>query len=69
MLEKALGHHRAGRLAEAETIYRQILAVDAQHADSLHLLGMLEHQRGHHDIAIEMIRAAIAVNQNVAVVN
>jgi tetratricopeptide (TPR) repeat protein len=66
MLEKALGHHRAGRLAEAETIYREILAVDAQHADSLHLLGMLEHQRGHHDIAIQMIGAAIAVNPNVA---
>jgi tetratricopeptide (TPR) repeat protein len=62
MLETALGHHRAGRLAEAETIYRQILAVDAHHADSLHLLGMIEHQRGHHEMAISMIRAAIASN-------
>jgi len=57
-----LGLHRAGRLAEAEAIYRQILATDARHADSLHLLGMIEHQRGLHAAAIEMIRAAIAVN-------
>lgn len=62
MLENALRHHRAGRLAEAEIIYRQILAIDGQHADSLHLLGMLEHQRGHHDTAVELIRRAIAVN-------
>jgi tetratricopeptide (TPR) repeat protein len=66
MLENALGHHRAGRLAEAEVIYRQILAIDAQHADSLHLLGMIEHQRGRHDLAVAMIRQAIAINQNEA---
>ncbi len=35
--------------------------VDAQHADSLHLLGMIEHQRGHHEVAVEMIGQAIAV--------
>ena len=66
MLETALGHHQAGRLAEAETIYRQILAVDADHADSLHLLGMIEHQRGRHEIAVSMIRSAIAINQTEA---
>jgi tetratricopeptide (TPR) repeat protein len=66
MLEIALGHHQSGRLAEAEAIYRQILAVDSDHADSLHLLGMIEHQRGHHEIAVSMIRSAIAINQTEA---
>jgi len=65
-LKEALRHHRAGRLAEAETIYRQILAFDAQHPDGLHLLGMAEHQRGRNEIAIQMIRAAIKVNPNQA---
>lgn len=60
MLEKALAHHRAGRLAEAEAIYRQILATDSRHGDSLHLLGMIEHQRGNNDAAVEMIQQAIA---------
>ncbi len=66
MLEGALSHHRAGRLDEAEAIYRQILAIDGLHADSLHLLGMVEHQRGRHDVAVEMIRQAITINQNEA---
>jgi tetratricopeptide (TPR) repeat protein len=66
MLETALGHHQAGRLAEAEAIYRQILAADPAHADSLHLLGMIEHERGRHDIAVSMIRAAIAIHRNEA---
>ena len=34
----ALQHHQAGRLAEAEAIYRQILAVEPRHADVLHNL-------------------------------
>jgi tetratricopeptide (TPR) repeat protein len=66
MLADALGHHQAGRLAEAERGYRQILAIDAQHADSLHLLGMIADQGGRHDVAVEMIRQAIAINHQAA---
>jgi len=66
LLENALGLHRAGRLAEAETIYRHILATDAGHADSLHLLGMLEHRRGRHDIGAGLIERAIAIHPKVA---
>ena len=63
MLRNALGLHQAGRLSEAARIYRQILAVDSHHADSLHLLGMIEYQAGHPEAAIAMIRQAIAVNK------
>jgi protein O-GlcNAc transferase len=66
MLEQALSHHRAGRLGEAEALYRQILADDARHADSLHLLGMLEDQRGDREAAVSMIGQAIAIDPNVA---
>ncbi|HTB17304.1 MAG TPA: tetratricopeptide repeat protein [Bryobacteraceae bacterium] len=66
MLENALRLHQAGQLAEAEAIYRKILAIDARHADSLHLLGMIEQQRGAGDAAVEMIRKAIAINPNEA---
>jgi tetratricopeptide (TPR) repeat protein len=66
LLENALGLHRAGRLAEAETIYRHILATDAGHADSLHLLGMLEHRRRRHDIGAGLIERAIAIQPKVA---
>jgi len=66
MLETALRHHQAGRLAEAERTYRQILAKDARHADSLHLLGMIAYQEGRSQAAVELIRKAIDINKNAA---
>jgi len=60
----ALQRHRAGRLADAETLYRQILAVQPNHAGALHLLGRIAHQAGRHDLAIEWIRQSIALNPN-----
>jgi len=60
-LEAALEHHQAGRLAEAETIYRQVLAVQPQNVDAIHYLGVIAHQVDRHDTAIEMIQRAIAL--------
>ncbi|MGB8167556.1 MAG: tetratricopeptide repeat protein [Chthoniobacteraceae bacterium] len=59
--ELALHHHQNGRLVEAEAIYRQILAVDPSHADALHLLGIIVGGAGRHDLAVQMIRQAIAL--------
>ena len=58
----ALQHHRAGRLREAESLYRQIPESDSNHADALHMLGGIAHAAGHHAQAIELIRKAIAIN-------
>jgi len=54
-------HHRAGQLAEAEAIYREILAADPSHADALHLLGVLAGQTGRNEAAVDFIRRAIAL--------
>jgi tetratricopeptide (TPR) repeat protein len=62
MLSDALRHHQAGRLMDAERIYRQILAIDPRHADSLHLLGMIAEQGGNHAAAVDLIGLAIAIN-------
>ena len=59
-IQIALQHHQAGRLAEAESIYRQVLAAQPNHADALHLLGSLRHFTGHAD-GITLIRQAIAI--------
>jgi tetratricopeptide (TPR) repeat protein len=57
---EALGHQRAGRDANAERICHKILSMEPDHAPTLHLLGLIEHRRGHADAAIEHIRLAIA---------
>ncbi|MEP6670073.1 MAG: tetratricopeptide repeat protein [Chthoniobacter sp.] len=65
--ELALQHHQAGRLAEAEVLYRQVLAVQPGHAEALHFLGVAAHQGGRHDFAVEMIRQAIVRDPSNAV--
>jgi predicted O-linked N-acetylglucosamine transferase (SPINDLY family) len=56
----ALQHFTAGRLAEAEKIYRQILNDDAEQPIALHMLGVIALQVGENDIAIEFISKALA---------
>jgi tetratricopeptide (TPR) repeat protein len=62
MQRDGLRHYQAGRLDEAEGVFQQILQLDARHADSLNLLGMIAYQRGRHEVAAGMLRAAIAIN-------
>lgn len=60
----AVQHHQAGRLAEAEAHYRQILAAQPNHAGAVHFLGVIAHQAGRHEIAVELIDQAIALDPN-----
>src|SRR5437588_555625 len=48
-------HHRGGNLAEAERLYRQVLAREPENAEALHYLGLLEQQRGRSAEALELI--------------
>jgi tetratricopeptide (TPR) repeat protein len=57
---------RAGRLAEAETNCRQALSIDADHADSLHLMGTLCQRAKQYDAAVDWFAQAIRKNPNVA---
>ncbi len=58
-------HHRAGRLKEAAGLYLRILQADPRHADALHFLGVIAHQEGRHDAAVDLIGQAIARNGHV----
>ncbi|MEM7223044.1 MAG: tetratricopeptide repeat protein [Pseudomonadota bacterium] len=46
LLAQGLGHHRAGRLAEAEGLYRQVLETAPEHGEALNLLGVARAQQG-----------------------
>ena len=62
----AIQHHQGGRLQAAEQIYRQILQADPNHAEAMHLLGAIAHQAGKHEVAVEYIARAIALDGSVA---
>jgi len=62
MLAEAIRLQLAGNLAHAETRYRQILQSDPQHADALHLLGVIAYQKGDYSRAVEYIEKAVTVN-------
>jgi protein O-GlcNAc transferase len=47
----AVKHQQAGRLAEAEALYRQILALQPNHAAAWRQFGMIAHQVGRVDEA------------------
>jgi protein O-GlcNAc transferase len=57
-----VAHHQAGRLPQAEACYRQVLAAQSDHADALHLMGVLAQQAGRHDLAVDLIGRAIEEN-------
>ena len=57
--DEALRLHQAGRSAEAEPIYRRIIAAEPAHADALHLLGVVLLQQGDAAGAVDLIERAV----------
>ncbi|MBF0370923.1 MAG: tetratricopeptide repeat protein [Magnetococcales bacterium] len=55
-------HLQKGELSQAETLLNQILAVKPDHPNTIHLLGVVAHQRGENTTAIEKISKAIELN-------
>ena len=69
-LSQALDHVGAGRLMEAEALLRKILAVQPNHQEALHALGLIAFQVGRHDAALELIgRASQAAPNNAIYAN
>lgn len=61
-IDEGLRAHSAGRLAEAEAIYRRILKDHPDHPGALHLLGVALSQQGNKPAAIGYISRAVALN-------
>ncbi|WP_181357441.1 tetratricopeptide repeat protein [Stenomitos frigidus] len=60
-LAAATAHHQAGRLSQAEQLYRQILQQQPQQVDALNLLGVIACQNGRLDEGIALYRQALAL--------
>ncbi len=60
--EQAVALHRSGRLAEAESLYLQVLAAHPADFTARHLLGVLRAQYGRMEEALADIGAALALN-------
>jgi tetratricopeptide (TPR) repeat protein len=65
-LALATQHHQAGRFAEAEGVYRQVIGDDPRNADALHQLGVLMFQTARGKEGAELIRQAIAISPRAA---
>lgn len=61
LFARAYAAHRDGRLADAERDYRATLDADPVHTDALHLLGVLRHQQGRHEEAVDLVGRAVAL--------
>lgn len=66
-LAAALEAHGAGRLDEAQAIYRALVERDSTHADALHYWGVARHQLGDHQGALVLMDRALGHAPNDAV--
>lgn len=58
-MHEAVAAHRRGDYATAEARYRAVLRGAPAHPDAMHFLGLLAHQTGHNDAALELLQQAI----------
>ena len=61
-LQQAMAYHKAGRLAEAEKLYRAILQMQPHHSDANHNLGILALQLDQPQAALPLLATALTVN-------
>lgn len=66
MLQTAVAHHKAGRLAEAEAIYLQVLERQPRDATALHLLSLIAKDRGQLDEALALVAKSLEADPRYA---
>lgn len=57
----AMGHRQTGRLAEAEALLRQIVALQPHHVHAWHQFGLVVLQQGRAREAVDLIQKAVAL--------
>jgi len=65
-IEAGQSLHRAGRLAQAERLYREVLRENPDNPDALHLLGVVAMQVGKPEASVKLIADAIEAQPDIA---
>jgi tetratricopeptide (TPR) repeat protein len=65
-MDAAGAHLRSGKIAEAEALYRRIVALHPETAEAWSMLGGIAHQCGRYDAAAEFIGKAAALAPGIA---
>ncbi len=69
-LTDAMDHHRAGRFARAETLYRRVLSADSRQPKALYSFGVLALQTRQDELAAELLNRSSEVEpENLACLN
>ena len=63
---EAIAHHQAGRFSQAAALYRALLDRDPNHADSLHLLGLITAEHDDPNAGIALIQRAMTLEPGFA---
>jgi tetratricopeptide (TPR) repeat protein len=61
-----MAEHRAGRLAEADLIYRKVLVREPNNPDALHLWALIHAQRGQPQTAVDLLGRAVKIRPDSA---
>ncbi|WP_158925921.1 sulfotransferase [Acidisphaera sp. S103] len=61
-IDAGLAHHEAGRLAQAEALYRRVLEQEPDHPDALNLLGVILQDTGNLTESIAVLSQAVAAD-------
>ncbi len=61
LVAQAAAHHRAGRLEDAEAIYREILRRDPRNLEALRLLALIAMKTEHYGQAESLLKRAVAI--------
>jgi predicted O-linked N-acetylglucosamine transferase (SPINDLY family) len=65
-LDRAWQHYQTGQWPQAEQLYHQVLAVNPDNVDALHLLAAIAGQTGRESLAVDYLRAVLRLQPGMA---
>jgi tetratricopeptide (TPR) repeat protein len=68
-IHRAFARHQAGNLNKAEVAFKEVLSRDASQFDALHMLAVIDAQRGPYSEGIRLLSEALVVNPDSAEAN